>query len=160
VLGSRLMAAKVRVGSYKGGHGENSPTKSNTFEVSTNFFPLQLQKKMNRTLEPYVVASVESTTIRSTGVYTPAPSRPRRVDSAESTCTCACQSQNQSGALPADPDHPSSGAVPHALESYSGKLVTTRANIGVGMKFHLEKGGHFVNLFADVKYGVPLGTNV
>jgi hypothetical protein len=41
-------------------------------------------------------------------------------------------------------------------ESYLGKVMTTRANIGFGLECHIPGANHFINLFAEVKYGFAI----
>jgi hypothetical protein len=40
---------------------------------------------------------------------------------------------------------------------YTGNVKTTRGNIGIGLKMHIEKAHVFFDLFAEAKYGMTLG---
>ena len=43
-------------------------------------------------------------------------------------------------------------------ESFLGKVMTTRATVGFGLECHVPGANHFINLFAELKYGFALNT--
>jgi len=56
------------------------------------------------------------------------------------------------------PDPKSSAAQADAVP-YSGKIVTARMNVGVGIQVHAPMANNFLNLFAEMKYGTSLSTH-
>jgi hypothetical protein len=157
ILGSRLITGKIRVGSFSAAGKEVVPVQSSTFELGGNFNPLQLFKNKTKLVEPYLTISFDQASVKSSGMYTPPPS----LVAPKSTSTCNCQCTGGS-TLPTDPDqvNPTTPTlVNNTPVAYSGKIVTARLSMGVGMKIHLRKGNHFVNLFSEMKYGMALGTN-
>jgi hypothetical protein len=42
------------------------------------------------------------------------------------------------------------------VDPYLGKIVNTRVNVGFGLECHIPGKHHFVNLFAELKYGIPV----
>jgi hypothetical protein len=149
VVGNRLVSGKMRLGSFSGQSGDSKPIQSNAFELGSNFNPLQLFASKSRFLEPYIIVSMETTKIKSEGTFIPPPVKAASAP-APSTCTCTCPS---AGAQ-LDPD---AAAAPTPVP-YSGKFGSTRANVGVGLKAHIQKGKVFINLFGEMNYGLTLGT--
>jgi len=56
-----------------------------------------------------------------------------------------------------DPNKPTPN-VQHTSSSYLGKMAINRATIGGGIEAHIPGATRFVNLFAEIKYGIPLST--
>lgn len=142
--GSRLINGRIRLGNFNASNEDSKPMQSNTFELGSTFSPLQLIAKRTPILEPYIMMSLETTKIKSTGTYTP----PVAKASTASTCPCQCPSAN----TPPDPEVASS-PVP-----FSGDFGSTKANVGVGLKAHIQKGKLFLNVFGEMNYGLTLGT--
>jgi len=57
-----------------------------------------------------------------------------------------------------DPDKAASDGQ-QTSSSYLGKMTINRATIGAGVECHIPGASKFVNLFAEVKYGIPLSTS-
>ncbi|HTJ53050.1 MAG TPA: hypothetical protein VL443_26530 [Cyclobacteriaceae bacterium] len=57
-----------------------------------------------------------------------------------------------------DPDKEAS-AKPESSSAYLGKMTINRATVGGGVECHIPGATRFVNLFAEIKYGMPLSTN-
>lgn len=62
-----------------------------------------------------------------------------------------------------NPDNPdgtqgtSTGTDPLTQEQpYLGRVINTRTNVGLGLECHIPGKHHFVNLFAELKYGIPI----
>lgn len=157
VGGGNLFMSRVSIGSFHAQSNDNSPLKLSTIEVGTNFFPFQAMKEKPRFFEPYLVATIDQSSVKSTGTFTPV-----NLGSSSSGTGCGCPgnpgsgSSSGSGILP-DPDQPGVTATP-VSEAYSGKIITRRVNFGVGLRFHAVQGNHFLNLFAEVRKGLSVGT--
>ena len=54
-VGNRLISGKFRLGNFSAPKGDNQPIQSNTFELGSNFSPLQLIAKRTPIIEPYVL---------------------------------------------------------------------------------------------------------
>jgi hypothetical protein len=156
ILGSRLIMGKVRLGSYSSTGNESSVIKTSSLELGSNFYPMQLFNNKTRVIEPYLSVAFDQASVKLSGIYTPPPTL---APSSSSSCNCKCP---DSPSLPSDPDQGTS-STPKLVNSsptpYSGKIVTARASMGVGVKVHLRRGSSFLNLFSEMKYGMPLGTN-
>jgi len=147
IFGTRAITGKVRLGDYATTAKE--PTfKANGYEVVSNFQPLQFLEEKPRVLEPYLTFSLEGTTIHTSGTYTAPPAAKTTGNASGSGSPCSCTCPN----TPPSPPKPDPGPVP-----YSGKVVTTRGNVGVGLKLHIEKAHVFFNVFTEFKYGIALG---
>ena len=148
-VGSRLINGKLRLGNFSTANGNDPPIQSNSFELGSNFSPLQLITGRTHFLEPYMMLSVETTKMKTNGTFTPPVAK-----AAAAAPTCSCQCPSTVGG-PADPD-----ALPTVKEPvpFSGNFGSTRANVGLGLKAHIQKGKLFLNVFGEMNYGVTLGT--
>jgi hypothetical protein len=151
IAGNRLINGKIRIGNFSAPEGGKQPIQSNSFELGSSFSPLQLVARRTPILEPYLTVSIETTKIKTGGTYTPPPTKPSGAGGG-STCNCTCPS---SVGGPPDPD-----ALPVISKPvpFAGNFGSTRANIGVGLKAHVQKGKLFLNIFGEMNYGVTLGT--
>jgi|GEM_PF-3046295 hypothetical protein len=149
-LGNRLISGKIRIGNFRASQGDSQPFQSNTFELGSSFSPLQLIAKRTPILEPYLTLSIETTKIKSSGSFTPPPSKPK----SSSTCTCTCTS---GGSMP-DPDALAAAPAVNNPVPYTGSFGSTRLNMGIGLKAHIQKGSLFLTLFGEMNYGVTMGT--
>lgn len=155
VGGGNLFMSRLSIGSFHAQSNDLSPLKLSTIEVGTTFFPFQAMKEKVRFFEPYLLAAIDQSTVKSTGTFVPSNS-----GAGTSGTGCGCPgnpgSGSGSGILP-DPDQP--GVTPTPVsETYAGKIITRRVNFGVGLRFHAVQGNHFLNLFAEVRKGLSIGT--
>lgn len=151
VFGNRAVTGKFRLTDFTANQKE-APIKSSAYELISNFQPLQFLQDKPRVIEPYFTFSLEAIKLQTSGVYTPPPplsNSSTGPGGAGSTCTCTCPN---SPAAPPAPKAVDDGPVP-----YSGHIITTRGNAGVGLKIHIEKDHFFFNVFAEMKYGIALG---
>jgi len=148
-VGNRLISGKIRLGNFGAPKGDSKPIQSNTFELGANFSPLQLIAKRTPILEPYLIVSMETSKVKTNGTYTPPAAKP-----AAAASTCSCQCPTTVGG-PADPD-----AVPtvSAPVPFTGNFGSTKANVGVGLRAHVQKGKLFLTVYGEMNYGVTLGT--
>ena len=151
IFGSSLAKGRLSFGKFSSAGNDTKSINSSSTELSINISPLQLLLKQDRVIEPYLVTSVETTKVKSSGVFTPpkvaaAPA----ADAAASTCSCQCPSSPS-------PLSNSDAATPKPAP-YSGNYGTTRINVGVGLNVHLTKGNMFLNIFGEMKYGIAAGT--
>jgi hypothetical protein len=158
VGGGNLFMSRISIGSFHSQSNDNTPLRLSTVEVGTNFFPFQAIKEKARSFEPYMVASIDQSMVKSTGTFTPTVI----AGAGPSGTGCGCPGNPGSGSssgsgILSDPDHP--GVTPTPItEQYSGKIITRRVNLGVGIRFHAVQRNHFLNLFAEVRKGVSVGT--
>jgi hypothetical protein len=150
IFGSSLAKGRFSFGTFGSDKKDQTPIHSSSIELALNISPIQLFIKQDRAIEPYLVASVETTKVKSSGLYVPPPDLPAPSAAATpSTCSCTCTSPAQSS--PSTKQDPS--PVP-----YVGNYGTTRIILGAGLNVHLTKGPFFLNLFAEAKYGISAGT--
>ena len=151
-LGNRLINGKLKLGNFSTPSGDGHPIQSHTFELGANFSPFQLINNLAHFFEPYLSVSVETTKINSNGTFIPPPSKPQPPN----TCSCQCPT---SGGSQLDPDTPvaNTPAVNNPVP-FSGNFGSTRANIGIGLRAHIQKGKLFLNLFGEAHYGITIGT--
>jgi hypothetical protein len=148
-IGNRLISGKIRLGNFGAPKGDSKPIQSNTFELGANFSPLQLIAKRTPILEPYVIVSMETTKVKTAGTYTPPAAKPA---AAASTCSCQCPS---SVGGPGDPDGQPVVSTP---TPFSGNFGSTKANVGIGLRAHVQKGKLFLTVYGEMNYGVTMGT--
>lgn len=150
VFGSSLAMGKFSFGSFSSEGSTKEVIKSSSIELALHISPLQLLIKQDRVFEPYLVSSVETTKVNSDGTFTPPKTAPKTGDpTASNSCGCTCPNASPPSPAPALSNDP----VP-----YSGNYGTTRINLGVGLNIHLTKGNMFLNLFGEMRYGIPAGT--
>ena len=157
IFGTDALVSKVRIGTFQSSSNDNSPLKLTNIEAGANFFPLQALHGKPRHFEPYLLASIDQSSVKATGTYTPTLIAP---NSTPIVNGCGCPSNPGSGGssgVLTDPDHPGVTGTPTSTE-YAGKIITRRVNLGVGIRYHAVQGKHFLNLFAEVKQGLSIGT--
>lgn len=158
IFGSSLAMAKIKIGNFSSQKNDN-PIHSSSFELSLNISPLQLISKMDRKIEPYLVTSIETTNVYSSGTYTQSTVFQKNTN-VPPPCSCTCDSTNTNGSgSPIQHIDPRGTTSPdNAPAPYSGTFGSTRLNLGVGINVHLSKGSLFLNFFAEMKYGLAVGT--
>ena len=156
IFGSSLIKGKFSLGNFSSEKRDQQPVHSSSTELAFNISPIQLFSKQDRVIEPYLITAVETTKVKSSGMFTPpkipaAQGAAAGAASAPSTCSCTCPNAVGLPGSPSAPTEPTPA-------SYSGNYGTTRINVGVGLNVHLTKGSLFLNLFAEMKYGISAGT--
>lgn len=169
LLGGDVIQARARIGMYQS--SKTVYQKVDVFEVEggLNFYPGQIKKKQKPNyFRPYLTANLERDKLSFFGSYElPKPPQPQQQGGPKT-----CPNHNgatppgdpsgdpdqapdgQQGPLP-DPDQPQPVS---AEDKKLGQIALSRVNAGVGMMLHIpSRQRMFMNLFAEAKYGFPLG---
>ena len=158
IFGSSLATGKFSLGNFSSNSKDSKPMNSSSTELALNINLLQLFSKQDRVIEPYLVSSIETTKIKSVGTFMPETTDPKKPGDPNG-CSCQCPGTSGTDSGVSDPNLTiTADPKPKNPVPYSGNFGTTRFNVGAGINVHLSKGMFFVNIFAEMKYGVAAGT--
>jgi len=181
VFGSKVFHTRLKQGYFK-----SSSSIAEKFGVmessgSINLYPLQLNKMKFRYFEPYFLMGADRNTVKLYGEYVTITPGGGTLGAGNGTGTgtgtgtghdgtiiCGAGGppipDDGEGTLPTDPNENPEAGLGQSEQTdsapYLGKLVSTRANVGLGLECHIPGLHHFINLFAEAKYGIPVNKSV
>lgn len=153
--GTEAFIGKLRYGIYKSSQLTRQRVDMQEAGLSTNIFPLYLLKKKSKLVKPYSVIGLEYNQLKLYGNFNlPAPAPPTPSMTPPPGCQCTCPM-----APPPPAEAPSEPVAQNDDEpAFLGKLTVSRFNLGGGVIIHVPSQNKFVNLFAEMSYGFPIGT--
>jgi hypothetical protein len=119
-------------------------------EISLNAFPLAILEKKSKFFKPYTFMSFDHGSLKFYGNYKLPLILPAAPPSAH-----ACPDEEEE-VIPVPAESTANEKEPHT-ERFLGRVMVSRFNLGAGMNIHLPIRNKFANLFAEVKYGWPIG---
>lgn len=168
VGGTKVLSGRLSYSTLTASDFGSLPTKVNQLDASVIFNPMQLMTRGQKYFEVYLTAGTYRGSIELAGTYVPTPKEEVHIEEAP-VCSCPCCSANSSSGMLADPDmmaasdpnlkvasDPDVASSESSEKEFNEKLVTDYVNLGVGLQVRLQKKRYFANLFAEVKYGVPV----
>jgi hypothetical protein len=163
VAGTNVLSGRLSHSNLKSCDFGAVPTNVKQLDLSVMFNPMQLRSKGQKYFDVYLTAGTYRGSVELSGTYIPMPEKEEEVLIGEFPAGCPCCLEHhptgpdtplQTAAVLADPDAPSESGE----QAFSEKLVTNYVNVGAGLQVRLHKKQGFANLFAEVKYGVPIST--
>jgi hypothetical protein len=123
-------------------------------EISLNAFPLAILEKKSKFFKPYAFMSFDHGSLKFYGNYKLPLILPAAPPSAHA-CPDA-EEEEEEEVIPVPAESTANEKDPHK-ERFLGRVMVSRFNLGAGMNIHLPVRNKFANLFAEVKYGWPVG---
>jgi len=163
VAGTNVLSGRLSHSNLKCNDFGAVPTNVKQLDFSVIFNPMQLRSKGQKYFDVYLTTGTYRGSVELAGTYTPKSEEVALMEESPEVCPCCLahhpdgQGQgltSQTSSDMADPDAPSESGE----QAFSERLVTNYVNVGAGLQVRLQKKQGFANLFAEVKYGVPVRT--
>jgi hypothetical protein len=150
LFGTQIISVKFSQGFFKSTDLTTKSLKQSESLLSIQLYPIQKNKGVYKYFSSYIVSGLGVTGIKMNGTYFPPVKKGEAAAPTPPTCCCP-------GALPVS-DELKAEELPEEKE-FSGKLVTSRFNIGLGVQVNIQKTNNFGRLFAEMRYGIPVASN-
>jgi uncharacterized membrane protein YgcG len=181
VIGNRFFRVKIKQGYFNSASAVSQKFKMAETKGLLTLYLLQALKKKPKYFEPYFLSSVDYGALKFYGSYV--KTTPGKTGSGGSGSSNASGGNSAAGG-----DHPIECGGPQgdpddvgtdsddtdtdqtdatntdpdpattSTKNFLGKISTMYANAGLGLECHIPVKKHFVNLFAEMQYGVPFST--
>jgi hypothetical protein len=150
MAGGDLVNVRLSVGSFKSSKLSRHEINLQEGGLSASVFPFQFVQKKSALLRPYGTLGINREILKFYGGYEiPVPPAPPAKP--KECCGCICPPEPL-------PEPAQLNQETRDDSSYIGKINMTRLYVGAGVVGHLPGSTRFVNLFAEVRYGRPIGT--
>lgn len=160
---SMFMVTNARIGA-RAGYGAFNTTLSegNTIDMSSYMGMMNVYVKNGTTgIRPYVLSGLSINAITFKGSYVPAG--PKILLNPLQPCTC------QLGPVPPPPNPtmdidmdqtplPDEPTPPADVDANTGRMTSTQITTGIGAALNLRSQGHYLSIFGEFRYGLPIGT--
>jgi hypothetical protein len=182
IVGNKFYRVKLKQGFFK-----SAPAVPEKFELSEtkgilNLYLLQTLNKKPKYFEPYLITAIDRGLLKFYGGYVDISKKSSSGSGSGSSsgdgddattdphteCGEGLGDPDEQITLPPtdpsaeDPDNAVAddpAALDPSRKDYLGKISTMRANVGLGLECHIPGKKNFVNLFAEIQYGIPFSTS-
>lgn len=166
IIGNNVVSGKLRQGYYRSSSTFSQPFDLIESEGILNLNALQALRRKFRYFEPYLTTGIERNSLKIYGHFVENEAEEEEITDED----CKSSGGPMGGPyLPAgtahgstsnDPADPTEDLTEGAVTSdtrLAGKIITSRATIGLGLKCNVPGKGYFLILYSEVKYGYALG---
>jgi hypothetical protein len=155
--GNEVAIGKLKYGFYQSGRLVREKVKMQEGELAINVFPLYIFDVKSKLVKPYALVSFELNNLQFFGNYN--LPKPVVMPGQSSDCNCLDHPELPECSGEVIPDEPIDEGQTTDLkeERLLGNIVVSKFDVGAGVMVHIPRRNKFLNLFAEVKYGLPVG---
>jgi hypothetical protein len=158
LAGNEMVVGKLKFGLYRSARLVREKINMQEGELAVNLFPLYMFNLKSKLLKPYAIIGFGLNNLQFHGTYSlPAPPP---MPAQHSACNCEENPTLPECADEATPEEPQEEEiiVSDGETRYLGNIVVSKFDFGGGVQIHIPQRNKFFNLFAELKYGLPIGT--
>jgi hypothetical protein len=158
LAGNEAVIGKLKFGLYRSARLVREKINMQEGDLAINVFPLYILNVKSKLLKPYALVAFGLNNLQFHGSYSlPAPPP---MPAQHSECECEADPTLPGCTDEASTEEPQEEdiIVREGETRYLGSIVVSKFDFGGGVQVHMAKRNKYFNMFAEVKYGLPVGT--